>query len=286
MVSINIFGSNNNSLYDFNRDLDLNNNSVRNLKDPEDELDAANKRYVDSKLMLSPNGLIDNENGKYMGNLSLEADKEFSVFFGNNKNFIRWRNRPTQLLKFIAGVGFQFLFGRTPLLTISGASGIKAHKNIDLGSICRIINSQIPVDDSDCATKSYCDAKLMTTGGTMLGDLIFDGSTRNIHLGCLNLGIDNYFRFYLGSETNKVNSYNNGIDIFADRLIGLHVRPDTNIIVDAGGITFTKTLFMHGNVIKGLKAPREALDAVKKQYVDRKFDELNTRLQRLESNLR
>ena len=50
MVSINIFGSNNSSLSDFNQDLNLNNNSICNLKDPESELDAANKRYVDSRL--------------------------------------------------------------------------------------------------------------------------------------------------------------------------------------------------------------------------------------------
>ena len=85
MVSINIFGSNNSNLSDFNQDLDLNNNSVRNLKDPEDELDATNKRYVDSKLISSTNY---NENGEYIGNLLLEVDTEFGVFFGNYKNMI------------------------------------------------------------------------------------------------------------------------------------------------------------------------------------------------------
>ena len=65
MVSINIFGSNNSNLYDFVRDFDFNNNSVLNLKDPEDELDRVNKRYVNSKL-----------GGENTGMLALEADKK------------------------------------------------------------------------------------------------------------------------------------------------------------------------------------------------------------------
>ena len=130
MVSINIFGSNNSSLCDFNQDLNLNHNLICNLKDPELELDAANKRYVDSRL-----------GGKNTGMLTLEPDKEFSFYFGNNKNAISWRNRVTQLLKFTASAGFLFTMGRIPLLTISAISGIKVHKNIGLGSNCRIFNS-------------------------------------------------------------------------------------------------------------------------------------------------
>ena len=66
MVSINIFGSNNSNLCDFVRDLDLNNNSIRNLKEPEYEFDGRIKRYVDSML-----------GGENTGMLTLEPDKEF-----------------------------------------------------------------------------------------------------------------------------------------------------------------------------------------------------------------
>ena len=276
MVSINIFGSNNSSLCDFNQDLNLNNNLICNLKDPELELDAVNKRYVDSRL-----------GGENTGMLTLEPDKEFSFYFGNNKNAISWRNRVTQLLKFTASAGFLFTMGRIPLLTISANSGIKTHKNIDLGSNCRIINSQMPVNDTDCVTKSYCDAKLLKSGDTMLGNLLFDGSTRNIHIGSINLGTDNYFRMYLGSESDKINFYNGALDLFVGRILTLNIGSEMHImVIDSGGITFTKQLDMNDRNITGLADPIEPRDAVNKGYVDRKFEELNARLERLESNFK
>lgn len=276
MVSINIFGSNNSNLHDFARDLDLNNNSIRNLKTPENEFDGANKSYVDSKL-----------DGENTGMLTLEPDKEFCFYFGNNKNAISWRNRVTQLLKFTASAGFLFTVGRIPLLTISSTSGIKVHKNIDLGSNCRIINSQMPVNDTDCVTKSYCDAKLMKSGDTMLGNLYFDGSTRNIHLGSINLGTDNYFRIYLGSESDKINCYRSSLDVYTGRILTINIGREMNIIViDSGGITFSQQLSMNDNIISGLGFPIEPRDATNKLYVDQKFDELNARLSRLESNFK
>ena len=87
---INIFGTDGNNLYYIEQDLNLNNNAIHGVKDPENDLDAVNKRYVDDKLLVSRN-----ENGEYIGKLSLNADKEFSIYFGNNKNVISWMNRPT-----------------------------------------------------------------------------------------------------------------------------------------------------------------------------------------------
>ena len=48
-MAVNIFGSGNNDLYDIVRDLDLNSNTIHNVKDPENDLDVANKRYVESE---------------------------------------------------------------------------------------------------------------------------------------------------------------------------------------------------------------------------------------------
>jgi len=45
----NIFGSGSNDFYDIVRDLNLNNNTIHNVKNPENDLDVANKKYVDSK---------------------------------------------------------------------------------------------------------------------------------------------------------------------------------------------------------------------------------------------
>jgi len=38
----------------------------------------------------------------------------------------------------------------------------------------------------------YTDLKVLKTGDTMTGNSYFDGSTRNISVGCNNLGADNY----------------------------------------------------------------------------------------------
>jgi len=48
-MAVNIFGSGNNDFYDIVRNLDLNSNTIHNVKDLENELHVANKRYVDSK---------------------------------------------------------------------------------------------------------------------------------------------------------------------------------------------------------------------------------------------
>jgi len=48
-MAVNIFGSGKNDFYDIVRDLDLNSNTIHNAKDPENDLDVANKRYADSK---------------------------------------------------------------------------------------------------------------------------------------------------------------------------------------------------------------------------------------------
>lgn len=92
MVSINIFGS---SLNDVVKDLDLNNNAIRNLKTPEDENDAANKRYVDEKLLGS-------NNGENTGILAPNSNKDYGIYFGNNRNKITWRDMVTQPIRFIA----------------------------------------------------------------------------------------------------------------------------------------------------------------------------------------
>jgi len=47
-MAVNIFGSGNKNFYDIVRDLDLNNNTIHDVKDPENEHDVANKQYVDS----------------------------------------------------------------------------------------------------------------------------------------------------------------------------------------------------------------------------------------------
>jgi hypothetical protein len=197
-MSINIFGSGSNiHLSDIGRDLDLNNNTIRNVKNPEDEHDVANKKYVDSKLVSNDgwtlegntlltegrmgtsndysftlvrnntrqmkflshgiiiyNNLYMEKEGGYMGMQALNANREFGVFFGNDRNMITWKNQSTQPLQFAASYGFLFTVGRTLLMTM-GANIIQAYKNIDMLSSNKIINLPVPVNASDCVTKAY-----------------------------------------------------------------------------------------------------------------------------------
>jgi len=46
-MAVNIFGSGNNDLYDIVRDLDLSNNAIQNVKDPEN--DVAKEKYAHSQ---------------------------------------------------------------------------------------------------------------------------------------------------------------------------------------------------------------------------------------------
>jgi len=55
----------------------------------------------------------------------------------------------------------------------------------------------------------------LKTGDTMTGSLYFDAITRNIELGCKNLGNKQYFQIYLGSEACKIITCNNDVSIFA-----------------------------------------------------------------------
>jgi hypothetical protein len=281
MVSINIFGSSNNNLIEEDQigtsndqSFTIVQNNIPQMKFSTNQISFFNDLYME-------------KDGGYMGMLSLKANKEFGLMLGSNTNMITWKNMTAQPIRFTASIGFLFIPNKTIVMTVSALHGIQAYKNIDMGIDNRIINLQNPVNYSDCSTKGYCDTKVQKTGDTMTGNLYFDGSTRNIHIGCNNLGADKYYRLYLGTEENKINTVNNSIYIFSERLISFNVSTAMNIIVvDSGGITFSKSVFMNDNFITGLATPHEPRDAVNKQYVDSKYEELNARLQRLERSFK
>jgi len=80
-MAVNIFGSGNNDFYDIVRDLDLNSNTIHNVKDPENDLDAANKRYVDSK---SSSG-----DGWTLEGNAIQSDGKMGTLNDNSLTFIR-----------------------------------------------------------------------------------------------------------------------------------------------------------------------------------------------------
>ena len=80
-MAVNIFGSGNNDLYDIVRDLDLNGNTIHNVKDPENEHDVTNKRYVDSK---SSSG-----DGWTLEGNAIQSDGKMGTLNNNSLTFIR-----------------------------------------------------------------------------------------------------------------------------------------------------------------------------------------------------
>jgi len=44
---------------------------------------------------------------------------------------------------------------------MTAANGIQVLKNINMANSTRIINLPAPVDTTDCATKAYCDFKML-----------------------------------------------------------------------------------------------------------------------------
>jgi len=80
-MTVNIFGSGNNDFYDIVRDLDLNSNTIDNVKDLENELDVANKRYVDSK---SNSG-----DGWTLEGNAIQSDGKMGTLTDNSLTFVR-----------------------------------------------------------------------------------------------------------------------------------------------------------------------------------------------------
>jgi len=80
-MTVNIFGSGNHDFYDIVRDLDLNSNTIHNVKDPENKLDVANKRNVDSKSSFG--------DGWTLEGYAIQSDGKMGTLNDNSLTFIR-----------------------------------------------------------------------------------------------------------------------------------------------------------------------------------------------------
>jgi len=90
-MAVNIFGSGNNDFYDTVRDLDLNSNTIHNVKDPENVHDVAGKRNVDSKCSSGYGWTI-------AGN-ALQSDGKLET--SNNNSFTLVRNNIPQMISYL-----------------------------------------------------------------------------------------------------------------------------------------------------------------------------------------
>jgi len=62
-------------------------------------------------------------------------------------------------------------------------------------------------------------------------NLYFDGSSRNISVGCNNLGADNYFLIYLDSEAINITTDKSNFNLFTPTIITVSAGSDLTIIV-------------------------------------------------------
>jgi len=230
------------------------------------------------------------DEGGYMGMQSLTDNKEFGIFLGNNRNMITWKNTANQPIRFTASTGFLFTLGRTTLMTITATNGIQILKNINMVNN-RIINLPATVDTTYCATKAYCDLKVLKNGNTMTGDLNI--ILNNDELRTFGVrGVDSggkAMALFFGNIDNEIR-HNFGHPIKVAALQGTMFSCSLEDICRMGAINdprahFFKDIVMNNKYIAGLRDPVSENDAATKQYVDRKFVKNNVGyIPHLESN--
>jgi len=218
--------------------------------------------------------LLNDDSLRTFGVSDLSGDKSMSLLLGNYDNQIRHNfGHP---LKIAASYGTKFTCPLGDICKMGAQNDARTHFYQDI-----VMNNKFvagvrdPFSAQDASTKKYTDnndnLRVKKAGDTMTGDLYFDAETRNIELGCKNLGPGMYFRVYMGSEASKINSYNNDISIFAANSLSVSIGPNLNIFaINAAEVVSTKPLSMTNNKITNMATPTDPTDAATKQYVDTK----------------
>lgn len=297
-MAVNIFGSGNHDLYDVGRDLDLNNNTIKNVKYPSDDTDVVTKQYADNadnlRILKSGDTMtgdlvlnIGESTVRQLGCNDLTAGKSFNLLLGSaNDQLVCTPENKTHLN---TTNGFHIKCNNNPVATFGLTSAdcrTQFYQDIVLNNKF-VAGLRNPNSAQDASTKQYTDTndslRVLKTGDTMTGNLFFDARTTSIEIGCKALGSEKYFRIYLGGEANKINIFNNNIDIFAGSTMNVSAGTTLNIIVvGSEEVVFNKPLSMANNKITNLTTPISPLDASNKRYVDAKYEILSNRLLDLE----
>jgi hypothetical protein len=306
-LDISLYGSGNlnvSGTSNFFNNVNLNNNIITNVTSPNNNLDVANKYYVDNKTY-----------GNIFGNFS-----QGQVLFGGSA------------ANTLAGSNILLFTNNNLILSTAGTLDILGTSNffntIDLHSNI-ITNVTSPNNNLDVANKYYVDNKTYGNifGNFSQGQVLFGGSAANTlagsnillftnnnlivsTAGTLDiLGTSNFFntidlhsniitnvtspnnnldvanKYYVDSKTygNIFGNFSQGQVLFggsaANTLAGSNILlfTNNNLIVSTAGTldilgtsNFFNTIDLHSNIITNVTSPNNNLDVANKYYVDSK----------------
>ncbi len=268
-MSVNIFGSSGSFSYYVNNEyvdqkfITLSTNLTSKVNKSGDIISG------DLKLLASEDSL------RTFGVCDLSSGQSMKLLLGNEDNQIRHNfGHP---LKIAALHGTKFTCPLGDICKMGAENDARAHFYHDV-----VMNNKFvagvrdPFSPHDASNKKYTDnndnLRVRKTGDTMTGSLYFDAITRNVEIGCTNLGPGQYFRVYMGSEACKINSFNNDVSIFAANCLSISVGTNVNILaVYAAKVVLTNPLSLTNNKITNIATPTDPTDAATKQYVDTRF---------------
>jgi hypothetical protein len=233
---------------DFNKDIDLHKNKIKNLAEPTDDSDAVNKKYIDDKFstLNIPNlGNYLLKNGDTMdGFLTLPSTTPYEDYHAATKKYVDDKLPSNTYLPISGGT----LTGNLIVLT--------------------------PTSDNHPATKKYVDDRIITTGEY----LPLSGGTMIGNLSVIHPSLDNHAatKKYVDGKVPNINIYLplSGGTMTGDLFVAENPVNDSQVAnkayVDSKSIGNLYLPLSGGNMTGALSVldPTLPLQAVNKKYAD------------------
>ena len=137
-------------------DLDMNQNEIKNLKDPVDGQDAATKKWINTQLntKVSKSGDSINDTLDILGELDMNNNKNTSV---RNPTAERHYGNKSYVDNSVSSKA-DLTYTNTQLAQKLNLSSGNVAGNVDMVNTHKIINSPDPISDKGMVTKKYMEA--------------------------------------------------------------------------------------------------------------------------------